>query len=169
MQRIEKYRKLCKIVQYGGMIIIIIAAMFLMYWFGFRGKEDSESSNSLSFLLGAVVVLFMFMTFVMLPMQNHLLKIVILESLSGLVSDVKFNKKKGFSKESFLKLNLVNQEFSQYICQDYYSFNYNDMFIESTTIKAADEIKVDKVKGNKKSKKEKKTIVHYFGRVYVIP
>ena len=151
------------------MIIIIGAAMLLMYLFGLKGNEDGESSNTLSFLLGAIIVLFMFMTFVMLPMQNKLLKVVILESLNGLVTDVKFNKKKGFSKESFLKLNLVNQEFSQYICQDYYSFNYNDMLIESTTIKAADEIKTDKIKGDKKSKKGKKTIIHYFGRVYIIP
>ena len=121
--------------------------------------------------MGAMLLLFMFLIFTSVPMQNKLVKMVILESLNGLVSDITFNKKKGYSRESFEKLNIVNCSFSNYSCSDYYSFKYKDMEIESTTVRAYDEVKVNKVKKNgKQSKRTTKQIKNYFfGRIYLIP
>lgn len=169
MEKIEKYRKLAKIVQYCGMIIIVLVGMFLLYWLGFKNVTENSSMTTLSILLATIMALFLFLTAVGAPMQSKLLKLIILESLNGLVSEVKFNRKKGYSKESFLKLNLVNDNFAQYGCTDYYSFVYKDQLIESTTVRAFDEIKIAKQKGKKGSKTIRKTINHFFGRIYIIP
>lgn len=173
MVKIEKFRKLCKAIQYGGMIVIVAIGMFLVYWFGFRNSTDQMSmANSLSYMMITIMVLFIFMAFVTAPMQNKLLKYIILESLNGLVTDVTFNRKKGYSKESFMKLNLAPDTFSQYGCSDYYSFKYKDMIIESTTSRAFDEIKVPKQKkkaGKKAVKAHKESINYFYGRIYIIP
>ncbi len=168
MQKIEKFRKLCKYSQYIGMGVILIAGMALMYFFGM--KNENGTNNTLSILLGTVMLLFLFMMVVGVPMQNKLLKMIIVESLNGLVDELTFNKKKGYSKESFAKLHLAPENFSNYVCQDYYSFKYKDMLVESTTIKAFDEYKVPKAKGKgKKTKMVKESKIYFFGRVYVIP
>ncbi len=169
MEKIEKYRKLAKIVQYCGMAVIVLGGMFMVYWFGFKNASENSSMTMLSVLLGTIMVLFLFLTAVGAPMQTKLLKLIILESLNGLVSDVKFNRKKGYSKESFSKLNLATCNFAQYGCTDYYSFVYKDQLIESTTVRAFDEVKIPKQKGKKGSKAVKKTINHFFGRIYIIP
>lgn len=174
MVKIEKFRKLCKTIQYGGMIIIVLIGMFLMYWFGYRNNNEGSSSltNSLSYMLITMVALFVFMAFVTAPLQNKLLKYVILESLNGLVEEITFNRKKGYSKESFLKLSLAPENVSQYGCSDYYSFKYKDLLIESTTSRAFDEIKVPKQKkkpGKKAIKAHKEEINYFYGRIYIIP
>ena len=132
MQKIEKFRKLCKYSQYIGMGVILIAGMALMYFFGM--KNENGTNNTLSILLGTVMLLFLFMMVVGVPMQNKLVKMIIVESLNGLVDELTFNKKKGYSKESFAKLHLAPENFTNYVCQDYYSFKYKDMLVESTTI-----------------------------------
>lgn len=168
MQKIEKFRKLCKYSQYIGMGVILIAGMALMYFFGMR--NENGTNNTLSILLGTIMLLFLFMMVVGVPMQNKLVKMIIVESLNGLVEELTFNRKKGYSKESFLKLHLAPENFSNYVCQDYYSFKYKDMLVESTTIKAFDEYKVPKAKGKgKKTKMVKESKIYFFGRVYVIP
>lgn len=173
MLKIEKFRKLCKAIQYGGMIVIVGIGMFLVYWFGFRKGNDSMSmANSMTYMMITIMALFIFMAFVTAPMQNKLLKYIILESLNGLVSDVKFDRKKGYSKESFMKLNIAPETFSQYGCSDYYSFMYKGMLIESTTSRAFDEIKVPKQKkkpGKKAVKAHKESINYFYGRIYIIP
>ncbi len=167
MEKVEKYRKLCKYVQNIGMVVIALACFAFIFIFGLK----SSNTNVITYAMGAMLLLFMFLIFTTVPMQNKLVKMVILESLNGLVSDVIFNKKKGYSRESFEKLNIVNCSFANYTCSDYYSFTYKDMQIESTTVRAYDEIKVNKVKKNgKQSKRTTKQIKSYFfGRIYLIP
>ena len=171
MQKIEKTRKLFKALQYIGMGIIILVGIILIYIFGFNNNADNGMNNVLTYGMFTIIVLFLFMTLVTAPMQSKLLKIIILESLNGLVSDVKFNRKKGYSKESFSKLNLAPEGFQQYGCTDYYSFIYKDMLIESTTARAFDEIKIPKKnkKGKVTKKMEKSSINHFYGRIYIIP
>ena len=116
MNKIEKFRKICKAVQYGGMIAIMGAGMFFVYWFGFRnGSQEDSMTTSMTYLMVTILVLFAFMIFVTAPMQSKLLRLVILESLNGLVEDVKFDKKKGYNKESFMKLNYTNQPFEEHL------------------------------------------------------
>ena len=167
MEKVEKYRKLCKYVQNFGMVAIALVCFLFIFIFGFK----TNNGNVITYVMGAMLLLFMFLIFTSVPMQNKLVKMVILESLNGLVSDVTFNKKKGYSRESFEKLNIVNCSFSNYSCSDYYSFKYKNMEIESTTVRAYDEIKVNKVKKNgKQSKRTTKQIKNYFfGRIYLIP
>lgn len=167
MEKVEKYRKLCKYVQNFGMVAIALVCFLFIFIFGFK----TNNGNVITYVMGAMLLLFMFLIFTSVPMQNKLVKMVILESLNGLVSDVTFNKKKGYSRESFEKLNIVNCSFSNYSCSDYYSFKYKNMEIESTTVRAYDEIKVNKIKKNgKQSKRTTKQIKNYFfGRIYLIP
>lgn len=168
MDKIEKYRKFTKIVQIVGMSVIIVVGLILIYIFGFR--QNSFGASTMMIFLGVMIVMFMFLSFVGTPMQAKLLKIIIVQSLDGLVTDVTFNRKKGYSKDSFMKLSLVNHDFSQYGCSDYFSFIYKDALIESTTVRAYDEIKVLKPKGKKgKTKQTKELVNHFFGRVYIIP
>ena len=169
MEKLEKYRKLCKYVQLFGMIAIVGGGLVLVFFLQ-RANQQSQTLL-LTYSFAIIVVLLAFMLFVNVPMQNNLLKKIILESLNGLVTDVKFNKKKGYNRESFNKLKITNKPFNQYGCQDYYSFNYNNMLIESTTVRAYDEIKVDEPRKNNKNKtkKVKKAINYFYGRIYVIP
>lgn len=170
MNKIEKFRKLCKAVQYGGMIIIMGAGMFFVWWFGFKNKaQDSTGMEMMTPLMITILVLFAFMVFVTAPLQSKLLKLVILESLNGLVEDVKFDRKKGYNKESFMKLNYANQPFEKYGCADYYSFKLGDKIVESTTARAYDEFKIPKQKGKKGSKGGKKTVNYFYGRIYILP
>lgn len=170
MEKIEKTRKLFKRIQYIGMAIIIIVGVLFIYLFGLK-NADSQFSNTLTYIMFTIMVLFIFVAFVTAPMQNKLLKLIIIHSLDGLVTDLTFNKKKGYSKESFIRLNIAPDNFTNYGCADYYSFMYNDMLIESTTARAFDEIKVPKKsKNGKVSKKLVKSSVNYFhGRIYIIP
>lgn len=170
LEKVEKFRKFVKVTQLVGMIVIVVVGMALLYFFGIRNSGGVFSPNSAYIIAAVVVIMFMFLTFVGSPMQNKLLKLIILTSLNGLVSDVTFNKKKGFQKSSFEKLGLVSQKFGQYGCSDYYSFIYNDSLIESTTVRAFDEIKVNRPTGKKgKIKQVKETVNYFFGRVYIIP
>ena len=170
MNQIEKYRKLSKWVQNIGMTLILIGGLFAVYFFGMRKQEDENSLFvTVIICMAMIVILFTFMLFVAVPLQNKLITTVILESLKDSVSNVEFNKKKGYNKESFEKLNLVNKPFEKYSCVDYYSFDYADMNIESCTVKAYDEHKIPKQKGVKGSKAKKKTELHFFGRIYIIP
>ena len=125
MNKIEKFRKICKAVQYGGMIAIMGAGMFFVYWFGFRnGSQEDSMTTSMTYLMITILVLFAFMIFVIAPMQSKLLRLVILESLNGLVEDVKFDKKKGYNKESFMKLNYTNQILYRYLLLQTYKIFY---------------------------------------------
>lgn len=170
MVKVEKFRKLLNVIQYGGMILIMGAGMFLLWWFGFKnGNQENQMTTSMSFLMIVIVVLFAFLIFVVTPMQAKLLKLVILASLEGLVEDVKFDRKKGYNKESFEKLNYVNKPFEKYGCADYYSFRLKDRIIESTTARAYDEFKLPREKGKKKSKNNKKVVNHFYGRIYILP
>lgn len=173
MENLEKKRKLFKWIQNGGMIAIVAIGMVIIYFFGLR-KTTTENNtglfNTITYVMGVVIVLFFFLTFAATPMQNKLLKLEILESIKGLnMDDVKFDKKKGFTKESFQKLYLAPANFSQYGCADYYSFRYNGFFVEGTTIRAFDEYKLPKQKGVKKSKSKKVTDTYFHGRIYIIP
>lgn len=168
MEKIEKYRKLAKIIQFIGMGIIIIVGLFLL--FIFRNTGSGIGGNTVYIIALTLLAVFMFLTLVGAPMQAKLLKLIILESLNGLVSDVKFSRKKGYSRESFDKLNLVTESFASYGCTDYFSFVYKDLLIESTTVRAFDEVKVSRPKGKKgKTKVVKEIVNHFFGRVYIIP
>ena len=170
MGKIEKYRKICKAVQYAGMIVIMGAGMFFVWWFGFKNKpENGTGMEMMTPLMITILVLFAFMIFVTAPMQSKLLRLVILASLDGLVEDVKFDKKKGYNKESFMKLNYTNQPFEKYGCADYYSFKLGDKIVESTTARAYDEFKIPRQKGKKGSKGGKKTVNYFYGRIYILP
>ena len=170
MSKIEKYRKICKAVQYAGMIVIMGAGMFFVWWFGFKNKpEDGTGMEMMTPLMITILVLFAFMIFVTAPMQSKLLRLVILASLDGLVEDVKFDKKKGYNKDSFMKLNYTSQPFEKYGCADYYSFKLGDKIVESTTARAYDEFKIPRQKGKKGSKGGKKTVNYFYGRIYILP
>lgn len=169
MNKIEKLRKMCKWVQNIGMAVILIGGFAATYFLGFKNESDNSIFITISICMGMITILFAFSLFVSVPMQNKLLTTVVLESLDGLVTNVEFNRKKGYNKESFVKLGLVNKEFEKYSCVDYYSFDYNGMNIESCTVKAYDEYKIPKQKGQKGSKVKKKTEVHFLGRIYIVP
>ena len=151
------------------MILIIGVGLFLVYWFGFKDNQEDGLIDTMLYCMLTILALFAFMVFISVPLQGKLLKMVILKSLEGIVSDVTFNSKKGYSKESFEKLDLVSTPFMKFGNVDYYSFKYNDQLIESTTVKAYDEYKIPKEKGKKGSKSGKTTVVHFFGRIYIIP
>ena len=167
MKRIEKTRKIIKNVQLFGTIIIIAISFLAIFIFG----DKIKSTNSFTFILVAIMVLFVFLTFVGAPLQSKLQKIIIEESLNGLVEDLKFNRKKSFTKDSFDKLMLAPKDFSLYSCTDYYSFMYKGKFIESSTVRAYDEFKVlkPKKKNSKKMKTVKEITEYFHGRVYIIP
>ena len=172
MEKLEKFRKLCKNIQLYGMIIIIAAGMGFIFLM--NRTQEANSTNQTTFLLYSmivVLVLLIFMVFITAPMQASLLKKVILFSLDGLVDKVTFNRKKGYTKEAFAKLRLVPDEANQYANSDYYSFYYKDMFIESTTVRVYDEMKVEvpRKQGSTKMKIVKRAFNHFFGRVYIIP
>lgn len=170
MQKIEKYRKIFKVVQYIGMGLIAAAGMFAIYWFGFRG-ESNEDGYSMTFLMLTILVFFIYMVVGVMPMQAKLLKLIILESLNGLLSDVTFNKKKGYSKEAFVKLHYAPANFTQYGNTDYFAGTHNGQLIECVTAKAYDEVKVAKTdkKGKKKKGTKKDTIIHFLGKIYIFP
>ena len=171
MEKIEKTRKTFKLIQYIGMGVIIAVGMFLIYWFGIRNSKEFMLSNTITYIMLTIIALFFFVTFVSIPMQAKLLKLIIIESLEGLVTELTFNKKKGYSRESFEKLHICASSFSNYGCTDYYSFNYNGMTIESTTARAYDEIKVQQKKKNGLPSKKvvRQSINHFHGRIYLIP
>lgn len=169
MNRIEKFRKICKWSQNIGMAVVLIGGLLAVYLFGLKREDDNSIFFTMTICMGMIVILFAFMLFVSVPMQNKLLNMVILESLDGLVSNVEFNKKKGYNQESFKKLGLVNKNFEKYGCVDYYSFDYDGMNIESCTVKAYDEHKIPKQKGQKGSKARKKTELYFYGRIYIVP
>lgn len=170
MEKIEKFRKICKYSQYAGMFLLVGGGIFLVYWFGLKNSSnDNSMTYTALFTLLTIVLLFAFMLFVAVPMQNKLLNMVILQSLNGLVKDVKFDRKKGYSKEQFDKLKIVSEPYSKYGSVDYYSFTYSGLEIESTTVRAYDEFKIPKEKGKKGSKAGKKTVNYFYGRVYIVP
>jgi len=169
MERIEKYRKLSKYIQYGGMIVILLGGMAGVYFFGMNQSTTTDNFSSLSFIFGAVILLFCFMMFVMVPMQTKLTNIIIEESVKGLVESITFDKKKGYSKESFIKLGLCPSTINQYTCSNYYVLKYQGSDIESVTVKAYDEYTVPKQPGVKGSKKHKEESVYFLGRVYILP
>ena len=169
MEKIEKKRKLYKIIQYVGMGIIVAVGMFTIFWFGFKETSDQSTSYSMTILMATMLAFFLYMVIGVIPMQNKLLKLIIVESIEGLGSEVTFNKKKGYSREAFERLHYAPENFTQYGNTDYFSFKVNDTVVESVTVKAYDEVKVPKVKGKKGSKAKKETILHFFGRIYIIP
>ena len=170
MQKIEKYRKMFKVIQYIGMGVIAAAGMFAIYWFGFRG-DSSKDGYSMTFLMLTILVFFIYMVVGVMPMQAKLLKLIILESFQGLLSDITFNRKKGYSREAFNKLHYAPANFTQYGNTDYFSGTLNGQLIECVTAKAYDEVKVAKTdkKGNKKKGTKKETIVHFLGKIYIFP
>lgn len=171
MEKIEKARKRFKLIQYIGMGVILITGVVFIYIFGINNSSEFQLSNILTYGMFTVLVLFVFIAFITTPMQSKLLKLIIVQSLDGLVSDVTFNKKKGYSRESFIRLNIAPSNFANYGCTDYYSFIHNGQLIESVTARAFDEIKVPKVnkKGKQTKKMDKSTINHFHGRIYIIP
>lgn len=169
MNKIEKLRKICKWVQNIGMAVILIGGFAATYFLGVKNESENSLFVTITICMAMIAILFAFSLFVSVPLQNKLLTTVVLESLEGLVSNVEFNKKKGYNKESFVKLGLVNKDFEKYACVDYYSFDYNGMNIESCTVKAYDEHKIPKQKGQKGSKVRKKTETHFLGRIYIVP
>ena len=169
MKKIEKFRKICKYSQYAAMILLVGGGVFLVYKFGLKDSNENSMTNTALFTLLTIVALFAFMLLVVVPMQNKLLHMVIEESLKDVVSNLKFDRKKGYSKEQFEKLRLVNEPFGKYHSVDYYSFTFNGLEIESTTVRAYDEFKIPKEKGKKGSKSGKKTVNYFFGRVYIVP
>lgn len=170
MKQIEKLRKTSKWVQNIGMTVILLGGLALLYFFGLKKQEDDNSFFlTVTICMSMVVILFAFMLFVAVPLQNKLINTVITESIKDQVSNIVFNKKKGYNKETFEKLNLVGKRFEKYSCIDYYSFDFLDMNVESCGVKAYDEHKIPKQKGVKGSKVRKKTELHFFGRIYIVP
>lgn len=166
MKKAEKYRKMSKIIQYGGMALIILVGFILIYIFNFKdGKGDL--SKSMTYIMGTIIALFIFMICVNVPMTNHLTKLIIEASVEGLVTDLKFSKKKGFTKETFESFNVATDKAEDYLCTDYYSFTYNNQTIESATINYSATKKLPKK--NKPKKLAKINVKYFFGRVYVIP
>ena len=166
MNQIEKLRKTSKWVQNIGMTVILLGGLVLLYFFGLKKQEDENSLFvTVTICMSMVVILFAFMLLVAVPLQNKLINTVIKDQVSNIV----FNKKKGYNKETFEKLNLVNKPFEKYSCIDYYSFDYLGMNIESCCSKAYDEHKIPKQKGVRGSKAKKKTELHFFGRIYIVP
>ena len=169
MKQIEKSRKMCKWVQNIGMTVILLGGLALLYFFGMKNETDNSFFNTITICMSMVAILFAFMLFVAVPMQNNLINTVIKESIKDYATNIEFNRKKGYNKEAFEKLNLVNKPFSKYSCVDYYSFDYSGMNIETCCVKAYDEHKIPKQKGVKGSKVKKKTELHFFGRIYIVP
>lgn len=170
MKQIEKLRKTSKWVQNIGMTVILLGGLALLYFFGLKKQEEDNSLfMTVTICMSMIVVLFAFMLFVAVPLQNKLIMTVIKESMNDQVSNLEFNRKKGYNKETFEKLNLVNKPFEKYSCIDYYSFDFNGMNIESCCVKAYDEHKIPKQKGVRGSKAKKKTELHFFGRIYIVP
>lgn len=157
MKKINQYRKFLKIFQYVGMILILLVGFVLIY---FMGRNDSSNAMwTMILALGVILLLFVFMIFVLTPLSDRLLKMIINESLSGMVQNVCYSKKKGFTKETFAKFRFVKDMGNTYACTDYYQFQYKEESIESCTISVSNQFKV---------KRKKYADQYFLGRVYVI-
>lgn len=157
MRKINQFRKFLKVFQYVGMIVVLLVGFILIFFMGKKDENNFMWTMVLAF--GTILLLFVFMIFILTPLNDRLLKMIINESLVGLVDQVQHSKKKGFTKETFEKFHFLKEMGNNYSCSDYYNFQYKGDSVESCTISVSNQYKV---------KKKKFTEQYFLGRVYVI-